>query len=336
MSLTRSVLSHSVVLLTLSLAPAALAQATSPAAEAAPAAAPSASAPLSESLTGMARADYAAARILYEDGDYQGALQKLKNAFDASKDARLLWNMAACEKNLRHYALALGLVERYVSDGGALVSESDRAEAAAFVDTIRGFVTDLTVTVNEPGASISIDEQAVGTSPLPGPLKVDMGVHKVRVQKAGFVDFVLSQDLPGGRTFGITAQLVVDRHEGRLRIVAGPSDAIQIDGKVVGTGLWEGTMPSGTHTVYVVAKGKRPYQTDVVVKDNDVNAVHVTLQNESTSTVVVQKEGVPAWMWITGGVLAAGAGVGAYFLLKPDEGREYSAPREGTWGAIEL
>ena len=123
MSLPRSVLSNSVVLLTLSFAPAALAQAAPPAAEAPPAAAPAAApAPLSESLSGMARAEYAAARILYEDGDYQGALQKLRSAYDSSKDARLLWNMAACEKNLRHYALALGLVERYVSDGGALVT----------------------------------------------------------------------------------------------------------------------------------------------------------------------------------------------------------------------
>jgi len=216
----------------------------------------------------MARAEYAAARILYDDGDFQGALTKLKSAFETSKDPRLLWNMAACEKNLRHYALSLGLVERYVGEGGALVSSEDRAAAEAFVETIRGFVADLTIDVNEPGAEITIDGQAVGTAPLPGPVKVDMGVHEIRVKKIGYVDFALSQDLPGGRAVGITATLVQERHEGKLRVVAGPQDAIQVDGKTVGTGLWEGVMPSGTHTVYVSAKGKLPYRTDVVVKDN--------------------------------------------------------------------
>jgi hypothetical protein len=298
--------------------------------------APAATPPLSESLTGMARAEYAAARILYDDGDFQGALTKLKSAHEMSKDPRLLWNMAACEKNLRHYALALGLVERYLSEGGALVSTDDRAAADAFVETIRGFVADLTLEVNEPGAEITIDGQPVGTSPLAGPVKVDMGVHEIRVKKAGFVDFALSQDLPGGRAVGVTATLTVERHEGKLRIVAGPQDAIQVDGKTVGTGLWEGVMPSGTHTVYVSAKGKLSYRTDVVVKDNDVSTVHVNLQSEAKPMVVVQKEGVPAWIWITGGVLAAGAGVGAYFLLRPDDEAEYRAPQQGTWGAIDL
>src|SRR5882724_2041987 len=54
---------------------------------------------LSEALTGAAKADYDAARILYDDGDFRGAFQKLKSSYEQSKDARLLWNMAACEKN---------------------------------------------------------------------------------------------------------------------------------------------------------------------------------------------------------------------------------------------
>src|SRR5882724_2714841 len=60
--------------------------------------------PLSESLTGGAKSDYEAARLLYGDGDHAGALVKFQSAFDQSKEPRLLWNMAACEKNLRHYA----------------------------------------------------------------------------------------------------------------------------------------------------------------------------------------------------------------------------------------
>ncbi|HEY0466020.1 MAG TPA: hypothetical protein VGC79_17540, partial [Polyangiaceae bacterium] len=83
---------------------------------------------LADSLKGMAKADYAAAKILYEDGDFQGALQKLKASYEAAKDPRLLWNMAACEKNLRHYAEVARLVDRYLAEGGALVSPQDRAD----------------------------------------------------------------------------------------------------------------------------------------------------------------------------------------------------------------
>jgi hypothetical protein len=299
------------------------------------AAAPQAPPPLAESLTGMAKAEYGAARILYDDGDFQGALQKLKSAYDLSKDARLLWNMAACEKNLRRYSEVVRLIDRYLTEGAAVVTAEDRTSAAELLETVKAFVSAVSVEVSEPGATIAIDGEKVGTSPLPGPLQVDMGHREIRVSREGFVDFVVTPDLPGGQPFAITAKLVAVKHEGKLRVVAGAKDVIQVDGKAAGTGLYETVLPSGTHVVSVSAPGKRPHQTDVVVQDDDVATLHVTLQDE-TKTVVVQG-GVPTWVWIAGGaVLATGVGVGAYFLFKPSDETQYQAPTQGSWGAISL
>jgi hypothetical protein len=282
----------------------------------------------------MAKAEYGAARILYDDGDYQGALQKLKSSFDLSKDPRLLWNMAACEKNLRHYAAVAQLIDRYLAEGGELVTADDRAAAGTLLDTVRGFVTDLTVDSNEGDAVVLLDEAPVAKTPMTAPLRVDMGAHKVRVTKPGFVDVVVSQDFPGGQPLRVTASLVPEKHEGRLRIAAAPTDVIQVDGRVVGTGLYDVTVLSGHHSVYVSAKGKHAQQSEVVVQDNQLTALQISLQDES-KTVVIEKGGVPAWVWITGGVLVAGAGAGAYFLLKP-KGDPYQAPTNGQWGAINL
>src|SRR5579862_8187589 len=68
---------------------------------------------LSDSLSGQAKDDYESGRILFENGDNAGALVKFQHAFDLSSDSRLLWDMGACEKNLRHYVHVLRLVERY-------------------------------------------------------------------------------------------------------------------------------------------------------------------------------------------------------------------------------
>lgn len=290
--------------------------------------------PLAESLTGMAKAEYGAARILYDDGDFQGALQKLKSAYDLSKDPRLLWNMAACEKNLRHYAEVARLIDRYLGEGGAIVSADDRAAASTLLDTVRGFVTDLTVVSNEAGATVLIDDVAAASTPMAGPIHIDMGAHKVRVAKPGFVEFAVAQDFPGGGPAQINATLAPERHEGRLRISAAPSDVIQVDGKVVGTGLFEAVLPSGRHSVYVSAKDKHPQQSEVVVQDNDLTALQISLQDESKQ-IIIDKGGIPAWVWITGTVLIAGGGVGAYFLLKP-KGDEYQQPTNGSWGAFNL
>jgi hypothetical protein len=294
---------------------------------------------LSDSLTGTAKTAYDEARLLYENGDYQGALLKLRGSYDQSKDPRLLWNMAACEKNLRHYSEVMRLIDRYVAEGGPLVTAEDRAAAETLVAAVRGFVTDLVIEVDQPGAAVFVDESPIGTTPISGSVRVDMGMRTIRISKDGFVDFTLRRDLPGGQGSRVVVQLAPVRHEGRLRIVAGPKDAIQVDGKVVGTGLWEGVLPSGPHAVHVTAPGMRPHQTEVMVQDNDLNTVHVTLQSEPKPTaVVVQKHegGVPPWLWVAGGALVVGAGVGAYFLLSPSDEEEFQTPAQGTWGAIPL
>jgi len=88
-------------------APSAMAQAPRPTKKAPPktvAPPPVVTAParpsLADTLTGPAKDDYMAGRLLFGDHDYGGALVKFQSAYTQSKDARLLFNMAACEKNL--------------------------------------------------------------------------------------------------------------------------------------------------------------------------------------------------------------------------------------------
>lgn len=287
---------------------------------------------LSDTLTGTAKEDYASAKLLYEDGDYRGALLKLKSAHEVSTDPRLLWNMAACEKNLRHYAEVARLVELYLAEGGAVVNEQDRADAQELLKTVKEFVTDLTVDVNEAGATILVDEQPVAQSPMAVAARVDMGQHLVRVKKQGFVDFTVTQELPGGQAFKLSATLVAAKHEGHLRVVAGSSDVIQVDHASSKVGLWDGVLPSGTHAVLVTAKGKEPHQTDVIVQDNDLTNLHVTLQDEPKAA----SKGVPTWVWIAGGAALVAGGVGTYFLLKPEPTTNYQNGTPGTWGIIEI
>src|ERR1700733_15375901 len=154
-----------------------------------PASLPARPKPLSETLAGDAKADYDAGKLLIGDGDFVGAEVKFRSAYGRSNDPRLLWNVAACEKNQRHYARTLTLLRQYVADGGALLTDADRAEAKALVDTIESLTVKLTIAVSEAGAGVTVDDESVGTSPLPAPLVVDIGSRKIVVKKAGFKDF---------------------------------------------------------------------------------------------------------------------------------------------------
>jgi hypothetical protein len=255
---------------------------TAPAATSAPAT-PS----LAQSLTGQAKNDYEAARILYGDGDFAGALVKFTAAYEQSHDARLLWNMGACEKNLRHYAKVLSLIRRYVSEGGGLITDQDRTEARDLISTVEAFTAALTVTVNEQGAAVFIDDEPVGTTPLPAPVIVDLGTRKLRVEKAGFVTYQASLGVGGSRELSQDVRLAKEVHEGKLTVRANAGARIVIDGNEVGKGMWTGTLPSRGHTLRVEQDGMIPHQSEVAIQDGENRVVEVPLAMLPTPQIQV-------------------------------------------------
>lgn len=288
--------------------------------------------PLAEALTGEAKEAYESGKLLYADGDYAGAKLKFERAHELAKDPRLLWNMAAAEKQQRRYDRVLALVERYLAEGGEKLSDADRQEAKSLVDMVRALVSEVTVAVSEPGAEVSVDGEKIGESPLAAPLTLTQGERTFKVTKAGFRPFSKTQNLQGGTKITLDVALQPELHEGRLRVVAGVGDTIRIDGKLVGKGQWEGKLASGTHTLSVSGKGKRDHQTEIVIEDDQLRSERVTLE-------AVAKAGPPekdrddssgTWLFVSGGAaLAVGIGIAAYFLLRP-EGETRSERASGT------
>jgi hypothetical protein len=268
-------------------------------------------APLAQSLTGDAKAEYDAGKNLFEIGDFGGALLKFRHAFELSKEPRLLWNMAACEKELHHYARAVTFVERYLREAGDRITPQTRASATATMDALRSLYSRATLAGVPDGAQVSVDGENAGTTPLPSPLPLDVGSHKIRVDHPDYEPFETSaNDITGGGDLIIQVSMV-RLTAGQLQIVAGPGDTITVDGKVLGSDRWEGGLPPGRHTVRVTARGKKPYEAEVELAPRGFRSVHVTLQAESSG---------PLWPWIAGGVaLVGGAVVGGYFLFKPED-----------------
>ncbi len=264
--------------------------------------APGAPRPLSQSLTGEAKAAYDAAKLLLGDGDFAGAAIKFRAAYDQSGDARLLWNIAACEKSQRHYARTMALVREYLDTGKDLLTDTDRREARALLDAIASFTVRLTVVVTEPGAEIDVDDERVGTSPLEGPVTVDIGQRKITVKKAGFREATQQVPVGGSTAARIEVTLQPDVHDGRLAVTSQPDARISIDGKVVANGRFEGKLRSGGHTLRVEADGMRAYQSEVVLTDDENRSVDVPLEK-----LVVQG---PAAPMSPGGELGVSAGLG--------------------------
>jgi hypothetical protein len=269
--------------------------------------------PLAQSLSGLALAEYEGGKLLFMNKDFSNALIKFQHAHELSRDPRLLWNVAVCQKELRRYTRMLATLRQLLDEGGPLLSNQDREDAAKAAKAVEAFVSPLKLSVNEPGATLSIDGETVGTTPLKEPLLVDVGSHEIRLSKPGFKDAVKSLVVAGAGDVEVTMTLEKEIHRGRLVIVAGANDLIQLDGKAMGQARWEGAVPSGGHTLRVTAPGMDAYQAEVLVKDNEVRRIQVTLNSHAGSEVT-------RWLWIAGGtLLLAGAVVGGIVLFQPTQ-----------------
>jgi len=283
-----------------------------------PAAAQGAAPPsLAQSLAGEAKAAYESGRLLFEDGDSPGALAKFSRAYDLSHDARLLWNMAACEKELRHYSRAATLIGRYLKEGGNAISAEQRKSAFDTQSALSAFYVSVKLTGAPTGATVFVDGAQLGQVPLSEPLLLDLGSRRVRVEQTGFEPFEKRLDVSGGGELEVEVYLTplptVSVASARLSITtSGVRDIIAIDGKVLASQRWEGPLAVGEHSIRVTATDKKPYESHVQLLPGSARSLQITLEDDS--------HGSTTWFWLAGGaVVVAGAAVGGYFLLKPQE-----------------
>ncbi|WP_433935991.1 PEGA domain-containing protein [Sorangium cellulosum] len=279
-------------------APAA-AQPAPAAAQPAPAAAQR---PLSETLSGEAKAEYEAARILFNDGDHRNAIIKFERAYELSRDPRLLWNIALCQKNLKRYTRLLATIEQLLRDAGPQLTEQDRKDAAELIEATKAYVSRLDLQASEAGATVLVDGEEVGQTPLGEPVLLDIGTRRIRVTKKGFKDVEVTEQVAGGGVVTVKATLEKEVHQGRLIVAAPPDAVISLDGRVVGRGTWEGPVPSGGHALRVTASGMVSHQSEVMILDNQTRRVEVSLLPQPKGS------NIETWIWIGGGVaVVAGA-----------------------------
>jgi hypothetical protein len=242
--------------------------------------------PLSQALPSDARRDYDAGKLLFEDGDYATALLMYRTAYDRTHDPRLLWNVAACQKNLRHYAKAAVLLRRYLAEGGDFLSAGDRRDAQELSKAIAPFTVPMTLHVDEPGAQVWVDDEPVGTSPLPEPVVLDMGTRRVRVKKDGFR--LVERDVPVGGSAATSVEVVLQRESGRLELSAPAGAAVFVDEKEAGHGpRLVLDLPIGAHSLRVTAQRMRPLQRDVIVEDGRTRTLDLSLEAEAAPSAEV-------------------------------------------------
>ncbi len=175
-----------------------------PAAEAAP---PTGPAPCAEASRDRARAELERGLAAYRAGRFGAALDAFLGANRICPTPTFLFNVARAHDRLGHVGPALGHYRAYLR---AAPDATDRRVVAERIVALEAQldaqgVQQLTVLSDPPGATVTVDGRAVGTTPWTGELIP--GEHHLRLEKEGEAPQERSIELAPERSLEVTVEL---------------------------------------------------------------------------------------------------------------------------------
>lgn len=219
------------------------------------------------SQSGLARADdkeeakrhfdIGISLISGEPKDYAGALVEFQTSVRLYPTKTGLYNLGLCYRRLARYGEALETFARLKREFGHTMSDSLKQDVDWEVAAIERLTVRLTIVVNQPGATITLNGETIGTSPLPKPLILGPREYRLRVDLLGFQPVLRKLSLASGQRHvervelePLAAQLMVTTH-------GTDGASILVDGKLAGmTPLTSPlSIPAGHHMVTVTKDG---------------------------------------------------------------------------------
>lgn len=128
---------------------------------------------------------YKEGTALVQEGKWQEAADKLRDAIDIRSDPRTLLWMAYAEEQLGHLLKAKSIYERALEDAKASRSKSEEDDATAAVDAIRKKIPVLVVQVPADAPKVIVTLDAAPIEPAKDGNLIDPGDHLVRVTANG-------------------------------------------------------------------------------------------------------------------------------------------------------
>src|ERR1044071_8621580 len=128
-----------------------------------------------------AKSHFQSGAALYDGNDLRGALVEFQRAYELAPSYKILFNIAQVEMELQDHAGAFKAYTRYVKEGGPDIAPARLAQVNAEIERLRGRIGFLAIQTSA-GASVFVDDLQVGYAPLPEPVAVNAGRHRVTVE----------------------------------------------------------------------------------------------------------------------------------------------------------
>jgi hypothetical protein len=155
-----------------------------------------------------ASAHFERGTTFYAEGDYAAALIEFKRAYDASPSWRVLFNIGQSYFQLHDYPNALLTLQRFAHEGGDDIVAEDRATLDTELPDLASRVGKVTIASNLDGSIVSVNDEAIGTTPLGDAVLVGMGLHKFTATHEGRTPVERRMAIGGGDNLALRLDFV--------------------------------------------------------------------------------------------------------------------------------
>jgi hypothetical protein len=223
---------------------------------------------------------------LYEQGDYEAAIEEFVSAYCHKPYHRVLKDVAQSFERMVNYEKAVAYLERYLRETPADEADERRVQTAR-MEVLRRLPARLRVATVPPGATVSLRDQhgvlqAHSDRADAAPIAIPEGRYAMRVEQPGYATIEQAVEVEIGQPYSYYFQL--EPLKGALRLIAVPASArIFIDKRWVGVGSHVTELPLGTYLVEAEADGFLRTSEVVEIKATEPRNLTIELEAEPRS-----------------------------------------------------
>jgi len=146
--------------------------------------------------------------VLYNDGNYEGALVEFRASYAAKKNIKVCTYVSLALQALSRYTEAEEELLKCLEECADKVTPAVKQEIETALIQIGTVIGSVKVTCDVEGASVFFNGKSAGTTPLGKTVRLNVGHYKLEITMEGYEDYVAEFDLPGGETMNMVVKLV--------------------------------------------------------------------------------------------------------------------------------
>ena len=123
---------------------------------------------------------------LMQSGHWDGALVEFNLSLALFRTRSALFNRAMCLKQLNRPVEALATLREWRDEFAGVAREEERRAVDEAEADVRQYLGELLVVVNLSGATVTIDGELAGRTPIEDPIPVAVGHHDVEATREGY------------------------------------------------------------------------------------------------------------------------------------------------------